>query len=88
MVEYIHDASIGFPGVESRNYEMSTADLQPLKTTLGVKVDGILGYEIFSRFVVTLDYKAESITLTLPDAFRETETHRCFRLKYVISGPM
>ena len=70
-VEYIHDASIGFPGVESRNYEMSTADLQPLKTTLGVKVDGILGYEIFSRFVVTLDYKAESITLTLPDAFHE-----------------
>jgi len=71
-VEYIHDVSIELPGVESGGYDLSTADLQPLEATLGVKVDGILGYEFFSRFVVTVDYSARRLTLTLPEAFRES----------------
>jgi len=71
-VEYIHGVGIALPGVESSGYDLSTADLQPLEATLGVRVDGILGYEFFSRFVVTVDYEAKSLTLTLPEAFRES----------------
>jgi len=71
-IENVHGVSIGLPGVESSGYDLSTADLQPLQATLGVKVDGILGYEFFSRFVVTVDYNARSLTLTPPGAFRET----------------
>ncbi|HWY57297.1 MAG TPA: retropepsin-like aspartic protease [Terriglobales bacterium] len=68
-LEFIHDVSIALPGVESRGYELSTAELQPLEATLGVKVDGILGFEVFSRFVVTVDYETKSLTFTIPDAF-------------------
>jgi hypothetical protein len=32
-------------------------------------VDGILGYEVFSRFVVTVDYKDRRLTVTFPEAF-------------------
>lgn len=71
-VEYIHDVSITLPGVESGRYDLSTADLQPLEATLGVKVDGILGYEFFNRFVVTVDFRAKTLTLTLPEFFRES----------------
>jgi peroxiredoxin len=69
-IEFIRDVSIALPGVESRGYELSTADLQPLEASLGEKVDGILGYEVFSRFVVTIDYEARILTFTLPQAFR------------------
>src|ERR1700683_2775117 len=55
--------------MESTGYEFSTADLQPLEASVGAKVDGILGYEIFSRFVITVDYKGRRLTLTLPEAF-------------------
>lgn len=68
-IEIIHDVGIALPGIESTGYEFSTADLQPLETSLGVKVDGILGYELFSRFVVTLDYEAKTMTLNSPGAF-------------------
>jgi Aspartyl protease len=73
-VEFIHDVNIALPGVESKGYELSTADLQPLEASLGVKVDGILGYEVFSRFVVTVDYEAKSLTFTVPQAFRPGST--------------
>ncbi len=69
-VKFIHDVSIALPGVESKGHELSTADLQPLEASLAVKVDGILGYELFRRFVVTVDYDAKSLTFTIPDAFR------------------
>jgi len=71
-VAFIRDVSIGLPGLKSTGYELSTADLRPLEASLGVRVDGILGYEIFRRFVVTVDYEAKRLTLTLPESFRPT----------------
>jgi Aspartyl protease len=68
-IEFIHGVRMAFPGVEGTGFELSTADLQPLEHSLGVKVDGILGYEVLSRFVVTVDYEAKNLTFTLPEAF-------------------
>ena len=72
-VEFIPDAKLQFPGVEGSGFELSTADLRPLKQSLGVAVDGILGYEIFRRMVVTVDYESKKLTLTSPEAFRPNE---------------
>lgn len=68
-IEFIPGVRIGLPGVESTGFEVSTVDLQPLNRSLGVREDGILGYEIFRRFVVTVDYEAKTLTLTLPEVF-------------------
>lgn len=35
----------------------------------GVQVDGIIGYEVFKRFVVRIDYVGKLLTFTLPEAF-------------------
>jgi len=67
--KFIHDVSIGLPGIDSAGYEFSTADLEPLRTSLGVKVDGILGYEFLSRFVVTVDFESRNLTVVQPEAF-------------------
>ncbi len=72
--EFIHNVSIALPGVESTGNELSTADLRPLEASLGVRVDGILGYELFSRFVVTVDYEAKTMALNLPGAFHAGNT--------------
>jgi hypothetical protein len=68
-IEFIHDVRLAFPGVESGGYDLSTTDLKPLEQSLGVKVDGILGYEVLSRFVITVDYEGKNLTFTLPQAF-------------------
>jgi hypothetical protein len=38
---------------------------------LGVDVHGILGYEIFSRFIVEIDYTKKIMTLSLPERFKK-----------------
>lgn len=35
----------------------------------GTTVDGLIGFEVFKRFVVRVDYAARRLTLTLPSAF-------------------
>jgi hypothetical protein len=69
-IEFIPDVSVGLPGIECAGFELSTADLRPLETSAGAKVDGIIGYELLRRLVVTVDYEGKTLTLTLPEAFR------------------
>lgn len=73
-IEFVQNVDIGLPGLESTGYEFSIADLQPLQTALAVRADGILGYELFRRFVVTIDYEARTLTVTLPKAFHVGES--------------
>src|SRR5262249_6673301 len=44
-------------------------DLDPLPAAEGVDVDGLVGFEMFRRFRVTIDYKARVLTLTDPSKF-------------------
>jgi hypothetical protein len=44
--------------------------LAGLDAAEGVEVQGLIGYEVFKRFVVTIDYAARRLTLHDPRAFR------------------
>ena len=44
-------------------------DLLQLKNFLGKNVQGILGFELFSRFIVDINYQNRVMTLYEPDAF-------------------
>lgn len=46
-------------------------DLLQLKNYLGVNVHGILGYELFSRFVVDIDYDRKEINFFRPADFKK-----------------
>jgi hypothetical protein len=43
--------------------------LGPLDAAEGVPISGLIGYEVFKRFVVRLDYEHSRLTLWLPTAF-------------------
>lgn len=45
-------------------------DYLQLDSFLGTRIHGILGYELFSRFVVEIDYMRQQIILHRPDRFR------------------
>ena len=45
-------------------------DYLQLDSFLGTRIHGILGYELFSRFVVEIDYMRQQIVLHRPDTFR------------------
>ena len=43
--------------LELRDLEVGVADLSGLSRVLGVRVEGILGYDFFAGAVLTIDYK-------------------------------
>lgn len=60
------------PGIEGKGHTLLVLerDVLELRNYLGVDVHGILGYELFSRFVVRIDYKKKIMTLFAPEKFR------------------
>ena len=51
------------------NQLFATFPLEALSQVEGVPETGLVGYEIFKRFVVMVDYQRSLLTLTLPSAF-------------------
>lgn len=60
------------PGVHGEGHAMLVLeeDYLELRNYLGADVQGILGYELFSRFIVTIDYEKKEMILTRPEKFR------------------
>ncbi len=60
------DISLRMPGVIGYGQALLVLreDYLMLKNSLGIDVHGILGYEVFSRFVVNINYSRKQLTLT------------------------
>ncbi|MBL7854475.1 MAG: aspartyl protease family protein [Cyclobacteriaceae bacterium] len=67
-----NNVSLTLPGVNSRGHALLVLekDYLELRNTLGMDVHGVLGYELFSRFIVDIDYEQRVLTLMLPERFK------------------
>ena len=68
-----NNVSLGLPGVQGRGHALLVLDKDylELRNYLGTEVHGILGYELFSRFIVRVDYDRKLLTLYSPNGFRK-----------------
>ena len=59
------DITLAMPGIKSSEISVLVLeeDFLQLEHHLGAKVDGIIGYELFSRFVIKIDYMRKEILL-------------------------
>jgi hypothetical protein len=66
-----NNVSLDMPGVSGRGHAMLVLDKDylELRNYLGTDVHGILGYELFSRFIVEIDYERKLLTIMLPERF-------------------
>jgi hypothetical protein len=66
-----NNVSLSLPGVTGKGHALLVLeeDYLELRNFLGVDVHGILGYELFSRFIVKIDYSRKIMTLILPEKF-------------------
>jgi hypothetical protein len=73
-----NNVSLELPGVTGRGHAMLVLaeDYLELRNYLGTDVHGILGYELFSRFIVQIDYEKRLLTLMLPEAFKPKGKYR------------
>jgi hypothetical protein len=60
------------PGIHGEGHALLVLeeDYLELRNYLGTDVHGILGYELFSRFIVSIDYEKKELVLTRPDRFK------------------
>ncbi|MFN3839251.1 MAG: aspartyl protease family protein [Cyclobacteriaceae bacterium] len=67
-----NNVSLRLPGVEGKGHALLVLeeDYLELRNYLGTDVHGILGYELFSRFVVKFDYQKKIMTLIMPHKFK------------------
>ena len=72
-----NNVTIDMPGVHGRGHAMLVleTDFLELRNSLGSEVHGILGYELFSRFVIKIDYEAKILTLMLPQKFKPSKKY-------------
>ena len=68
-----NNVTLQLPGATSKGQGMLVLaeDYLQLKNYLGVEVHGILGYELFSRFIVKINYDKTTITLYDPEQYKK-----------------
>jgi hypothetical protein len=66
-----NNVTLQLPGVIGKGHAMLVLeeDYLELRNYLGTDVHGILGYELFSRFIVEIDYASKVMTLYAPNRF-------------------
>ena len=62
----IQGAALSIGEVTLQNLPLVAIDLTALQAGLGAPVDGIVGFDLFERFVVDMDYKARRLRLHDP----------------------
>lgn len=83
------EVSLSMPGVDGKNLSLFVLkeDYLKLSSQLGVQVDGILGYEFFSHFVVKIDYQQEIISIYLPGTYKPGRVYKKMALELEKTKP-
>ena len=69
-IGFVKGISFNLPGLDLTNQTIGTAHLEPLEPLVGRTIDGLLGYDFISRFVVEVDYAAKTLNLYDPKAYQ------------------
>ena len=77
-----NNVSIDLPGVHGEGHTMLVleTDYLELRNFLGTDIHGVLGYEIFSRFIVEIDYSNKLLVLTQAEKFRPSRKYQQLRM--------
>jgi hypothetical protein len=84
-----NNVALELPGVKGRGHALLVleTDYIELSAYLGTSVHGILGYEVFSRFVVKIDYANKVVTLYRPEFFKPGKRFKKIPIKVEDTKP-
>lgn len=77
------------PGVDGHGHALLVLgeDYLELRNYLGTDVHGVLGYELFSRFIVKINYKEKIMTLMIPEKLRLSKKYKTVPLSIEDTKP-
>jgi hypothetical protein len=69
-VDFTNDHELGLPGLRVPHLDFHINDYELLTSVYGQKIDGIIGYSFFRRFIVRIDYDEKEIEVYSPGNYR------------------
>src|SRR5262249_23790897 len=63
----VKNVSLNMDGIELKDKTIYVVNMDKLESIVGHSIDGILGAEIFNRFIVGIDFLAQTVTLSNPE---------------------
>jgi predicted aspartyl protease len=69
-MSFVKGATLSIPGVELSGVTLAAIPLSSFEAGLGEPVGGILGFDIFERYVVEIDYVSRMVQLYAPEGYR------------------
>src|SRR5262249_33737473 len=78
----------GFAGLTVKVAPAGAMDLSSIEPDVGHPVDGILGYDILEKLVVTADYLSHQVTFAAPKAFHPLQDARSLQLTFQDRVPL
>ena len=69
-VNFLYNKSLGFPDLQVDSLNFHINDYTFLSRVYGVKVDGIIGYSLLSRYIVKLNYDDSLMQICSPGTIR------------------
>lgn len=84
-----NDVMLDMPGIHGQGHAMLVLeeDYLELRNYLGTDVQGILGYEVFSRFVVEIDYASRQLTIISPEFYKPRKKYEEFNIRIEDTKP-
>ena len=69
-VDFTLDHTLKLPGLQAQHLDFHINDYELLTSVYGVRIDGIIGYSFFRRYIVRLDYDNLSIEVYSPGSYK------------------
>jgi hypothetical protein len=69
-VEFAYNHSLNLTGLTVEKLDFHINDYDILSSVYGIKIDGIIGYSFFRRYIVTLDYDRMLMDVYTPGIFK------------------
>lgn len=84
-----NNVMLDMPGIHGQGHAMLVLeeDYLELRNYLGTDVQGILGYEVFSRFVVEIDYENLHLTISDPSGYKAKKRFEAFDISIEDTKP-
>jgi hypothetical protein len=69
-VSFLNDATLYFPGLTVDRLNFHVNDYEILTNVYGIKIDGIIGYSFFVRYIVHINYDNSIITVNTTGEYK------------------
>ncbi len=69
-ISFYKNGTLRLPGLDINKLDFHINDYEILTEVYGIRIDGIIGYSVFRRYIISIDYDKQILTLYQPGTYK------------------